>query len=480
VGDLVTRRTMTPPNHVIVIFGANGDLARRKLLPALFHLDREGLMPDDYRIVGSSRSSLSDEGFRDMAEGSVKLFGRCDPSDAQWEAFARRLTYVSTEFGPENAEMLAEAIRKAKGEVGGDPDTLFYLSVPPAAFSSITQGLAKAELTRDARVVFEKPFGWDLRSFQELDATVRSCLNDDQIYRIDHFLGKETVQNILALRFANGMFEPIWNRFHIDHVQIDVPESMGIGTRAGFYEGVGALRDMVVTHLFQVLSFVALEPPYAFTPEALMDEVAKVFESITPLQRDSVVFGQYDGYLDEGGVAKDSRTETFVATRVFVDNWRWARVPFYLRTGKQLAQQRSAVTLAFKEPPKQMFRDLSQRRFEHDHLTIELGPNEGITIGFLAKAPGPAIELDQAHMHFDYEGSFGSELIEAYDRLIHDALMGDRTLFTRADGIARTWELVQPVLDDPPAVHVYPKGAWGPKEADDLIAPHRWHLPSAD
>ena len=471
---------MTPPNHVIVIFGANGDLARRKLLPAFYHLEREGMMPKDYRIIGSSRSSLSDDGFRDMAEGSVKGFGRCDLVDPDWDAFAKRLSYVSTEFGPNDPDMLAEAVRKAKEEVGGDPQVLYYLSVPPVAFSSIIKGLAKAGLTSDARVVFEKPFGWDLQSFQELDATVRACLDDEQVYRIDHYLGKETVQNILALRFANGMFEPIWNRFHIDHVQIEVPESGGIGTRAGFYESVGALRDMVVTHLFQVLSFVALEPPYAFTSQALMDEVAKVFESISPLQRDAVVFGQYEGYRKEGGVAKDSRTETFVAARLFVDNWRWARVPFYLRTGKSMAEERTAVTLAFKEPPKQMFRDLSNRQFEHDHLTLELGPDEGITIRFLVKAPGPAIDLAQANLHFDYEGSFGSELIEAYERLIHDALMGDRTLFTRADGIERTWELVQPVLDDPPPVHPYAPGSWGPKEADELIAPRRWHLPAAD
>jgi glucose-6-phosphate 1-dehydrogenase len=479
VGAIVIRQSLRPEKHVIVIFGANGDLSRRKLLPALYHLQQEGLMPQDFRIIGSSRSSLSDEGFRDMAEGSIKGFGRGDLADHEWDEFAKRLSYVSTEFGPDNFELLTDAVHQARDEIGGGASLLFYLSVPPSAFSSITQGLAKSQLTRDARVVFEKPFGSDVESFRELDATVRSCLDDDQIYRIDHFLGKETVQNILALRFANGMFEPVWNRFHIDHVQIDVPESIGIGTRAAFYESVGALRDMVVTHLFQVLSFVALEPPYAFTPQALMDEVAKVFESISPLRRGDVVFGQYEGYRDEGGVADDSRTETFAAARVFVDNWRWARVPFYLRTGKQMAEQRSAVTLAFKEPPKQMFRDLSNRRFEHDHLTIELGPDEGITISFLAKAPGPTIELDQARMHFDYEGSFGSELIEAYERLIHDALMGDRTLFTRADGIERTWELVQPILDDPPEVLPYPKGSWGPKEADELIAPHRWHLPVA-
>jgi glucose-6-phosphate 1-dehydrogenase len=478
VGTLVTPAALTPEDHIIVIFGANGDLSQRKLLPALFHLAHEGLMPGNYRIIGSSRSSLSDGGFRDLAREAVARFGRCDPKSADWDGFADRLSYVSTTFGPEGTEHLTEAVEAARAELGNEARALFYLAVPPSAFGGITQGLAKSGLARDARVVFEKPFGEDVESFRQLDATVRSALDDDQVYRIDHFLGKETVQNILALRFANGMFEPIWNRIHIDHVQIDVPESLTIGARAGFYEKVGALRDMVVTHLLQVLSFVALEPPSSFTPKALMDEVAKVFESISPLGPSDVVFGQYDGYLDEEGVASASRTETFVAARAFVDNWRWARVPFYLRTGKGMAEQRSAVTLAFKEPPKRMFRDMSRRRFDHDHLTIELGPNEGITITFLAKTPGPSIELDQARMHFDYEGSFGSELIEAYERLIHDALMGDRTLFTRADGIERTWELVQQVIDDPPPVRRYPQGSWGPEESDDLIAPRRWHLPA--
>jgi glucose-6-phosphate 1-dehydrogenase len=481
VGDgvMAKRDSMTPEDHVIVVFGANGDLARRKLLPAFFHLQKEGLMPRDYRIIGSSRSPLTDDEFRDLAHDSLREFCRCEVNDDAWREFAGRLSYVSTSFGPDGAEDMVEAVTAAERALRGSARRLFYLSVPPVAFASIAQGLAKSGLATAGRVVFEKPFGSDLESFRELDATVRESLNDDQVYRIDHFLGKETVQNILALRFANGMFEPVWHRSHIDHIQIDVPEDLGIGARAGFYEGTGALRDMVVTHLFQVLSFVAIEPPASLTPKALMDEVTKVFESMPPLDLNDVVFGQYEGYRDEPGVAPDSTTETFAAARVQVDNWRWQGVPFYLRTGKRMPERRSAVTLAFREPPRQMFREVGMRRFEHNHLTLELGPREGMTVSFLAKVPGPKIELDEAHMHFDYEGSFGSDLIEAYERLIHDALLGDRTLFTRADGIEQTWELVQPVLDNPPELHSYAPGTWGPAAAADLIAPRRWHLPDS-
>jgi glucose-6-phosphate 1-dehydrogenase len=468
---------LVPPNHVIVVFGANGDLARRKLLPSFFHLHEEGLMPKDYRIVGTSRSGMSDDEFREFARAAVKEFSRSHLPEDIWRDFARRLSYVSATFGTDTTAPVEEAVHAADAEMTAAPQRLFYLAVPSSAFADITQGLAKSGLVDGGRVIFEKPFGSDLKSFQELNNTVRSCLDDSQVYRIDHFLGKETVQNILALRFANGMFEPVWNRSHIDHIQIDAPETIGIGSRAAFYESTGALRDMVVTHLFQVLSFVALEPPPTFTPKALMDEVAKVFESIAPLRRDDVVFGQYNGYREEEGVAADSTTETFAAARVAIDNWRWSGIPFFLRTGKRMPDRRSAVTLVFREPPRRMFVEAGHDTLDRDHLTIDLGPDEGITISFLAKVPGPLIELDEAQMTFRYEGSFGSDLIGPYEQLLHDALMGDRTLFTRADGIERTWELVHPVLDNRPRVHPYAPGSWGPQEAFDLIAPRRWHLP---
>ena len=467
--------SLVPDNHVIVIFGANGDLARRKLLPALFHLESEGLMPDDYRIIGTSRSALDDDGFRGLARAAVDEFCRCPASDEMWNKFAGRLSYASGDFAPGSTEVLEKAVSAAEADLG-EVRRLVYLAVPPAVFGRIADGLAKSDLAERARVVFEKPFGSDLESFRSLDATVRAALDEEQVYRIDHFLGKEPVQNIMALRFANGMFEPVWHRDHIDHVQIDVPEEIGIGTRAGFYENTGAFRDMVVTHLFQLLSMVAMEPPVSLAPRATIDEKVKVFDAMLPLTPEDVVFGQYDAYRDEEGVAPDSTAETFVAARVSIENWRWAGVPFFLRTGKHMAERRSAITLAFKRPPLMMFREIADRRFAHDHLTLDLGPEEGISMTFLAKKPGPAIELAPARMEFSYEGHFGSELIEAYERLIHDALLGDRTLFTRADGIERAWEVVEPVLKSPPEVHPYECGSWGPSAADDLIAPRRWHL----
>jgi glucose-6-phosphate 1-dehydrogenase len=363
----------------------------------------------------------------------------------------------------------------AEAGIGGEARRLFYLAVPPPAFASITQGLGSSGLTERARVIYEKPFGSDRESFRELSAIVSDALDETQIYRIDHFLGKESVQNILALRFANGMFEPVWNRDHIDHVQIDVPEELGIGTRAGFYEGTGALKDMLVTHLLQVLSVVAMEPPASLASKALIDERVKVFDSMLPLSVADVVRGQFDGYRKLEGVSSDSDTETFIAARAWIDNWRWAGVPFYLRTGKRMAQSRQTITLAFKSPPRSIFNGAIAPG-ERNHLTIELGSHESVSLHFLAKAPGPTVELGPARMDFSYGDSFGSELVEAYERLLHDALIGDRTLFTRPDGIARTWDLVSDVLADPPPVVGYSQGSWGPDEMHRLIAPRRWFL----
>ena len=468
---------LTPPDHVIVIFGANGDLARRKLLPAFYHFEEEGLMPKNYRIIGNSRSEMSNEEFRRFALESAREFCRTPVRDEVWANLAQRLTYVAHDLSPDDAQPVVDAVRDAESGLGADCRRLYYLSVPPAAFSTITKAVGATGLSTRARLVIEKPFGWDRQSFRELRDTVSEVLDESQIYRIDHFLGKETVQNILALRFANGIFEPVWNRHHIDHVQIDMPETLGIGGRASFYEATGALRDMIVTHLFQVLAFVAMEPPTSLSPRPLMDESGKVFESMAILRPEDVVFGQYQGYRDEEGVAADSGTETYAAARVRIDNWRWAGVPFFLRTGKRLAESRQSVSLVFKEPPRQMFKEVSGDAMEKNCLSLELGADEGIAVAFLAKAPGPTIELAPARMSFDYEGSFGSELIEAYERLLHDALIGDRTLFTRADGIERTWEIVEPVLQNPPDVELYEHGSWGPETGRRLIQPRRWRLP---
>lgn len=472
------RPDLRPEKHVIVIFGASGDLSRRKLIPALWHLHMEGLLPSDYRVIGNSRGELSGS-LHDLLRGAVQEFGKCEIKEPEWSEFVRRWTYVSHDFNSGDPDPLVSAVEKAEADLGG-ARRLFYLSVPPSAFLPLLQALRAADLYRDSRIICEKPFGRDLDSFRELDHAVRDFLKEDQVFRIDHFLGKETVQNILALRFANGMFEPSWNRHHIDHVQIDVPEELGIGSRGSFYEATGALRDMLVTHLFQVLGFVAMEPPTSLEPRPLAEEVLKVFESMQPLGTDDVVRGQYEGYTKEKNVDPDSETETFVAARLRIDNWRWAGVPFYLRTGKRMAESRQSVTLAFRDPPRQMFKEAPGDWFEQDHLTLELGPDEGIEVTFLAKVPGPTIELSPARMVFKYEGSFGSEMIGAYERLLHDALIGDRTLFTRGDGLERTWELVDEVLHNPPALHRYEQGSWGPKAAVDLIAPKRWHLPKHD
>jgi glucose-6-phosphate 1-dehydrogenase len=464
-------------DHVLVIFGANGDLARRKLLPALYHLAEEGLLPARYAIIGSSRSEMSTDEFRDFAREAIDEFCRCEPSEPTWRDFSQRLSYVSHDFRPGHTHVLDDAVRKAEADLGGSVRRLFYLAVPPVAFPDITKGLAECGLTEQARVVYEKPFGTDIDSFRRLNSLVNEMLDTSQIYRIDHFLGKETLQNILALRFANGMFEPVWNRSHIDHVQIDVPEELGVGARAGFYEKTGAFRDMIVTHLFQALSFIAMEPPSSLNPEALINEKVKVFESMVPLKPDDIVRGRFEGYEELNGVRPDSDTETFAAARVFIDNWRWADVPFYLRTGKRMAQSRQSITLAFRKPPLSIFSDAPAQTVDRNHLSLELGHDEGISLSFLAKVPGPTIRLGPARMDFRYKSAFSSRLIEAYERLIHDALIGDPTLFTRPDGIERTWEIVTNALAHPSRLHRYPQGSWGPRAAEELIAPRRWHLP---
>jgi len=465
-----------PDPQVIVIFGGNGDLASRKLLPALYHLEVAGLLPDDYRIIGNSRSDFTDEEFDSFAREAISRRGRCKPEGELWDRFAERFTYVSGSFTADEPEPLAGAIRDAQKELGGNAQLLSYLSVPPNAFPVLTRALGECGLNIGAKIVYEKPFGTDVESFQKLSALVHRYFDEEQVFRIDHFLGKEAVQNILALRFANGMFEPVWNRQFIDHVEIDVPEILGLEQRASFYEGVGALRDMLVTHLFQVMSFVAMEPPYALEPKPLADETAKVFESIRPLKPDDVVRGQYEGYRKEEGVDPDSDTETFVAARMFIDNWRWSGVPFLMRTGKKLKAEHQTVTLAFKEPPRQMFREHESAWYKRDHLTFRLGEEAGVSLAFLAKMPGPEIELGPARMSFEYDATDSSEVLGAYEYLLHDALLGQRTLFTRGDGVERTWELVQEVSENPPQIHEYAQGSWGPKEADDLIAPMRWHV----
>lgn len=421
--------------------------------------------------------ALSDEQFRVHARQAVAEFGRSRPEGPAWQEFEAALSFGAAD--PDAPEPLVTAVHEAEQAVGGTPRRLFHLAVPPVAFTSVVGLLGASGLARDARVIVEKPFGTDLASARALNGAVHAVFDESRVFRIDHFLGKEAVDNILALRFANGLFEPLWNREHISHVQIDVPEQIDIQGRAHFFEGTGTFRDMVVTHLFQLLGFVAMEPPVSLEAQALRDEQVKVFHSMRPLDPAHVVRGQYTGYRAEPGVAADSDTETFVALRVDIDNWRWAGVPFHLRSGKALAG-RHVVTLGLREPVLRMFpldaREAADGRA--NELVIDFADPGSLTARFLVKEPGPSMQLAEADMVFGYRSSFTTEnSLEAYEHLILQAMLGDQSLFTRSDGIERLWEVSAPLLDAPPPVAPYAPGSWGPEAIGSLVAPYRWHLP---
>src|SRR5215208_1996868 len=472
----VSPRALSPLEpHVIVLFGATGDLAKRKLLPGLLHLTEAGLIPD-CRIVGTSLEDIDDVAFRTSAREAGETFGSKMHDAATIGEFTSRLTYVPQGRGP---APLADAVARAEKKLGGTPRRLYHLSVPPAAATDVIHTLGDAGLAERAGVIMEKPFGTDLESARELNAKVHEVFEESQIFRIDHFLGKEAAQNILALRFANGLFEPIWNRNHIDHVQIDVPETLDVGTRGGFYDRTGAYRDMVVTHLFQILAFVAMEPPTALAPMAITEEKNKVFRTMRPIDPDRVVRGQYEGYRSVAGVAPDSQTETFVALECLIDNWRWSGVPFYLRTGKAMTESARIISIAFREPPQSMFPAGSGvGKFGPDHLTFDLDESSRLSLSFYGKQPGPMMNLAKVSMQFSlHEVHDEADTLEAYERLIRDAMNGDHTLFTTAVGIERLWEVSMPLLENPPDVHSYAPGSWGPGQIRDLIAPHRWRLP---
>jgi glucose-6-phosphate 1-dehydrogenase len=470
-----------PGNHVIVLFGATGDLARRKLLPGLFGLAAAGLMPDRYEIIGSARRSLTDDQFRDLAGQAAAEFGNLTPAGEAWQAFARRLSFASA--APGTTDALTAAIERAEREIGGSPGRLCHLAIPPAAFEPTVAMLGDAGLARGSSVIIEKPFGTDLASARALNQTVDAVFGESQVFRIDHFLGKESVDNVLAFRFSNGLFEPVWNRRHIAYVQIDVPETLSIEGRGGFYDHTGAYRDMIVTHLFQVLGFVAMEPPVSLDAERLHEEKVKVFEALKPVDTAHVVRGQYAGYRDEPGVDPDSQTETMVAVRAEVDNWRWAGVPFLLRSGKRLAASRQVITLGFHQPPLRMFPVLRNNtpNARRNEIVIDFADPGSITISFLAKEPGDTMSLAAADMTFSYADSFpAAHGLEGYERLLLEAMRGDQTLFTSADGIDRLWEISTPLLEDPPPIQPYAPGSWGPQPAlDHLAAPYRWHLSEA-
>ena len=461
--------------QVVVLFGATGDLAKRKLLPGLYHLTNAGFIPG-CRIIGVSLDDLDADGFRQVARQALDEFFSRKLTEGDWQAFAHLLDYVPLAAG---AAALKLAVSSAEASIGQECRRLHYLSVPPSAALPAVRLLGEAGLVERSRIVMEKPFGTDLASAVTLNTKLHAVFAEDQIFRIDHFLGKEPAQNILAFRFANGLFEPIWNRNFIDHVQIDVPETLGLGQRSGFYEQTGAYRDMVVTHLFQILAFMAMEPPTALAPAPISEEKNKVFRSMLPIHPADVVRGQYAGYRSEPGVDAESETETFIALKCFIDNWRWAGVPFFLRTGKRLAEGQRIISIAFREPPKSMFPPGSGVGAQGpDHLTFDLADASKMSLSFYGKRPGPGMRLDKLSLQFAmHDTGLLGEVLEAYERLILDAMRGDRTLFTTAEGIERLWEVSTPLLESPPPVRLYSPGSWGPKSIHQLIAPHAWRLP---
>jgi glucose-6-phosphate 1-dehydrogenase len=492
----------------MVIFGASGDLTRRKLLPALYNLSLDGLLPGSFAVVGFARSEMTDEQFRQQALEAVNQFSRRPVDPGPWDSFARGLFYASAgSLNLEDFQRLAELVARVDRERNTGGNRVFYLSVPPSAYSGIAQQLGASRLATQgadggsgwARIIIEKPFGRDLETARALNHEVAQVFPEEQVYRIDHFLGKETVQNILVFRFANGIFEPIWNRRYIDHVQITAAESLGVEGRAGYYEEAGALRDMVQNHMLQVLSLVAMEPPIAFEARAVRDEKVKVLRAIRPLRGEDVARytarGQYGpgwvdgrevpGYRQEPDVDPASTAETYAALKLYVDNWRWAEVPFYLRTGKRLPKQTTEVAIHFKRAPLLLFRDMADpASLESNVLAIRIQPNEGITLKFHAKVPGISVRIRSVNMDFLYGASFAVEPPTAYETLLLDCLEGDSTLFARRDEIEAAWSLVTGVLDGwrelpPLAFPNYEAGSWGPQEAQELMATdvRQWRRP---
>ncbi|MEO5753563.1 MAG: glucose-6-phosphate dehydrogenase [Chthoniobacterales bacterium] len=484
-----------PQPCAIVIFGATGDLTHRKLVPALYNIAADGELPPAVAVVGFARRPKTDDEFRAEMEEATKKFSRQTVRDEVWGEFAKSLYYHQSEFADEAGyETLAKRLDKLDQESGTRGNRLFYFAAAPDQFETIIQNLKKAGLNKApnggwARVILEKPFGTDLKSARHLNKVVQNSFSEDQTYRIDHFLGKETAQNILVLRFANAIFEPLWNERYIDHVQITAAETLGVENRAGYYEGAGALRDMVQNHLLQLLCLVGMEPPTDLGADSIRDEKVKVVRSLRRFEEDEVrvdvVRGQYvegaiagksvAAYRKENGVDPESQTETFVALRVRVDNWRWANVPIYVRVGKRLPKSGTEISVHFKQAPQVLFNRESQS-VDQNVLVIRIQPDEGISLRMQAKVPGTSFRIESVKMDFHYGTSFGKASPEAYERLLLDAMAGDATLFARRDEVEEAWAFIDTIEEawttkkGAPKLCTYPAGSWGPEEADELLA----------
>jgi glucose-6-phosphate 1-dehydrogenase len=465
------------PTTVFVLFGASGDLARRMVLPAFFDLAQRGMLPAEWRLVGAGRRDLSDDDFRAHVYGTLTEFGPLGEAggdgDGPWEKFSQRLRFAGGGFDTTDPGRLLEVLGEARDELGTDPQYVHYLAVPPSTFAPITEGLVQHGLSPGARVVYEKPYGTTPESFRELDDLVLSLLDEEQVFRIDHFLGKEGTQDLHVLRFVNELFSQIWSREHVERVEIDVPEELDVADRAEFYDATGASLDMLVTHLFQVAAEVAMEPPASLTPSDLQAARESVLACFRPLDPDrDVVLGQYEGYRDLDGVADDSTTDTFVAARLWVDTDRWRDVPFLLRTGKQMARSAQRVSLWLRTPEGPV-----DGVPDHGNVvSLSLSGSGSLDIYLVTKEPGPDLVLARARTTLDLKQVHGGTPLPPYVSLLHDVLTGDRSLFTTSDGLAGAWAAFAPLQERPPRVHPYARGSWGPSEAGALAGPEGWLL----